>query len=117
MNLIAITRGHYNAGLEHISIYNLNHNVTWWQAIITTITDLIFHKTIEVDGAYVVYEIVKKRTIGSRLANVLSIYVPFEQRGQGVASQLLDMIPENVVISGRGKYEKVGELYVARKAV
>ena len=55
-------------------------------------------------------------TLGSRVGNVIRVYVPKEHRGKGAVSKMLDIAhtKEKVIISGKGKYGEVGRLHIAR---
>lgn len=112
-----ISKGHYNAALEHCSNYGLEHKPTMLQAFITTLSDYILNKTIycKESKSYVVYEKVNKRTIGLKANLVVAMYTPKELRGQGYVSKLLDNI-DGVVIVPQGEDEnEVGRLYARRK--
>lgn len=113
-----ITKNHYNAAIEHIKNSSLDHTPTYFQAFRETIHDLIFHKTIYMPefGSHLVYEVIKKPTLGARLGNVIKIYVPKEHRGKGVVSKMLDIAHtrESVIISSKGDYGEVGRLFIAR---
>ncbi|RLC29537.1 MAG: hypothetical protein DRH37_07330 [Deltaproteobacteria bacterium] len=115
IDIISVVKGHYLAGKEHCDNHNLPHKTTWLQAVLVTINDLFHYKTITLNGSYVVYNVTDKKTIGIRVAEITSIYVPKSQRGKGIASVLLDLIPEKTVISDRGNYEEVGRLVLCRK--
>lgn len=122
MNLIAIVRGHHLVAQEHIDNYGLKHKTTLWQAIRTTLHDIIHHKTIEINGAYVVYKVVRKYTLGIIISEVVSIYVPKSDRGNGKAGELLDLIPIKPTIMGiendkKYKYRRVGTTYVVREDI
>ena len=112
-----ITKNHYNAALEHIKANDIDHTPTMLQALRMTLYDLIFNKTIFIKeyNAHLVYEVLKVPTLGLRVANVIRIYVPKEHRGKGVASNMLDLIKEKTVISGKGKDdEEIARLYRVR---
>ena len=117
MNILAVIRGHYHAAKEHIEANNIVYTPTWFDAVATTLHDLIYYKTITIDDSYVVYEVVKKRGMGLRAGLIISLYVPKHKRGNGIASRLLDAIPEKIVISDRGEHEEVGRLVICRKSV
>ena len=111
-----ITNNHYSAALEHKANHNIDHVPTKFQAFRMTIYDLLCNKTVYLEeyNSHLVYEIVKVPTLGLRTANVIRMYVPLYYRGTGITSVMLDMIPEDTVISGEGKHGEVGRLYVSR---
>jgi GNAT superfamily N-acetyltransferase len=112
-----ITKNHYNAAIEHIENHNINHTPTLWQALRLTISDLILNKTIYIKKhkSHLVYEIVINPTLGIRVANIIRVYVPKEHRGKGIASLMIDKIPEKTIISGKGKeHEEIARLYRVR---
>ena len=114
--IFQVTKNHYNAALEHIESSNIEHTPTIFQAFRITLYDLLFNKTIFLNEykSHLVYEIVKNPALGIRVANVIRVYVPKEHRGKGVVSDMLDLIKEKTVISGKGKYGEVGRLCIAR---
>lgn len=68
--------------------------------------------------SYVVYENVRKRTIGAELRLVTSIYVPPQHRNKGVASALLNHIHKDILITTRGlPQDEVARLYTRRKVL
>ena len=108
-NYISIYNGHKKATVEH-GFKPLPHKI-----LVQMICDSLFRYTLCRDGAYVVYEIVNKRTIGTRFAMITSLYCPIEKRGTGIISELLDMITLPV-LNTRGKDEdEVARLYLRRK--
>jgi len=111
MNILAVIRGHKAAGKEH------GFNPTWWDAIRDTITDILHYNIITRLDSYIVYEVVHKRCVDSRVALVTSIYVPKKHRGKGFASLLLDAIPEKIVINDRGKHGQISQLVIARRNI
>ena len=120
LDLMQISRNHLEAAKEHLSKSDLIHMPTIWQAIRTTLSDMIFNKTIYIKEyqAHLVYEVQKSHTLGLRIANVIRVYVPKEHRGKGIATIMYDKIKENIVIGGandRDKYRYIGSLYVIRE--
>jgi len=109
VNYIIKAKAHYTASLELGA-----KNPTWWKAVYTVLLDIIIcnRRTIQFDdGSHVVYSIIKKPLHDIVVAYIIGIYVPKSNRHSGVASELLDKIPHDVVINGKGKV-KIGELYV-----
>ena len=120
MNILALVKGHYAAGLEHSALSN--HKTTWLNAVHATVIDLIFYKVKTIEDSYIVYEIVNKPTINIKVALVTSIYVPKHKREQGLASKLLDKVACKPVICigeefEENKYRKLASAYVVREVV
>ena len=116
MKYIDIVRGHYDVAKEHCKNLELNHTPTIWQAIHTTILDIIYRKTIfdKETKSYLIYSVVNKPTMGIRAGYVYSMYTPPEHRGKGVMSKMLDSIPEKITLAIDDKEDVVGRLYVIR---
>lgn len=119
INYFKIIKGHNKAAKEHIETYKLEHKTTILQAIILTLKDILRYRHIQIGDAYLVYQPIYINTLGIRVARVLRVYVPKELRGQGIASEMRDMIPEKAVLEemSNGKeanYRTVGVTCVVR---
>ena len=112
-----ITIGHYNVAKEHISNDGLEHRVTMYQALLTTLSDYVFNKTLycEESKSYIIYEKINKRTLGLKASLVVAMYTPKPFRGQGYISRLLDKIEGTAVVSKGEDSDEVGRLYIRRK--
>ncbi len=114
MKYIDIVRGHYDVAKEHCKNLELNHTPTIWQAIYTTILDILYRKTIfdKETKSYLIYSVVNKPTMGIRAGYVYSMYTPPEHRGKGVMSKMLDSIPEKFTMALEEDNDKEIEKYV-----
>ena len=122
INYIKIIKGHYLAAQEHIKTFSINHKVTYFQAAILTLKDIIRYKHIQIGDSYLVYQPIHINTLGVKVATVIRVYVPKELRGMGIAHNLRDKIPEKVVIeeityADTTKYRTVGTTCVVRSHI
>jgi len=119
INLKAVLNGHMVAAIDHVKNNNLSHKPTWFQVFKVTLYDLIWNKTIEKNGSYVVYTHIYKPHLGVKIPFVLSMYVPKENRGKGVMSEMLNSIPNKPILGSLDddratRYNRVGNLCVLR---
>lgn len=121
MQIINFIKSKLEVAKEHIENYDINHTPTIMQAIHAALIDYILYNVIYDDetGAYLVYEVIRKPTLGIRVANITSIYVPKKHRFKGVASELINRIPENIVIGDTDaknskSYSHCGNIYRVR---
>ena len=119
MNILAVAKGHYLVAKEHIENHSIKHTVTWLQVFRVMVTDFIKHKTITIGRSYIIYNVINKPTLGIKVVDIVSIYVPKEDRGKGVASKLLDAVPYRPIIgdSSEAKYRSIGNTKVIREII
>jgi len=117
-NYIRILKGHKAVAQEHIDNNPiLKHTPTYFQAMRTILSNLYKgRRYLEADGAYIVYEVETKYTLGlESVALVVALYCPIEMRGNGYISKLIDKIPHNTVLGFKGKDDyEIAKLYKIR---